>query len=96
MNNCAFYGKIKDKIFEDNGTPTIEVIVEVMEVRKNRLKEKTINKENLRFKAWDSAAVAINTYGRVENYILISNAIARNDEKGVYFRINEFKVINEN
>ncbi len=93
MNDCTFYGRITNG--PKLSTVPVDVVRLTLCVEKKRKAKNGTNKIDasyLHFEAWDSAARTINEYAREGDYLLIKSS-AKNSPEGVYFRINEFRIL---
>lgn len=91
MNVCVFYGELIQTpvVSEENGVQKIQLCVRVENRRKNKKNNDIIDKEDLIFEAWDSAAFTIQEYAEVGDFVLIK-AYAKT---GGIFRITEFNIL---
>lgn len=95
MNDCKFFGKIIARsITQKYETSKIEVQLEVQKQRKSKSGVPVVEKSILDFEAWDSAAETLEHNSTIGDYLVISaTAKVKETNKGVYFRINEFKIV---
>lgn len=94
MNQCVFLGKLKNKeLTVSENIEKVDLVIQVENKRKAKSDFKKMDYEMLNFEAWGTAAISIFKNLEVDDYILVVNSTARNNENGVRFRINEFKII---
>lgn len=94
MNQCVFLGKLKNKeLTVSENIEKVDLVIQVENKRKAKSDFKKMDYETLNFEAWGTAAISIFKNLEVDDYILVVNSTARNNENGVCFRINEFKII---
>lgn len=97
MNHCCFYGKIASKTKEIiDAVDYIKIKLIVEKYRKNKNKDTKKDFSILMLEAWGSASITIDNYSEIGDYLLVSDATAKNlnnSAENVYFRINEFKII---
>jgi single-stranded DNA-binding protein len=95
MNNCVFLGRLVDKpeLADHYGTQVLRFKMSIDKYRKSKTGQKIRDRNHLAFEAWDSGARTISDH--CENGdTLVVNCTARNNEGGVVFRVNEFKIMN--
>lgn len=95
MNDCKFFGKVISRsITKRYETSRIELQIEIKKQRKAKSGLTLVDKSVLVFEAWDSAAETIEHNSTVGDHLLIDATAKVSDSgKGVYFRINEFKIV---
>lgn len=93
MNHCSFLGKLKKTTYTCEDIERIEIVLQIENKRKGKNIAKKMDYEYLTFEAWGTAAISINKNLKLNDYMLIIDSTARNDNGNVYFRINDFKII---
>lgn len=95
MNNCIFYGQITSgpTLTNQTGINVVNLTLCVEKRRKKTGAPCKIDKSFLPFVAYDTAAKTIAEYAQEGDFLLISESCAKNDPQGIYFRINEFKIL---
>lgn len=76
-----------------NNIERVDIVLNVENKRKGKNNVKKMDYERLNFEAWGSAAATIHNNLKEDDYLLVIDSTARNNEDTVCFRINEFKII---
>ena len=98
MNKCHFLGRAKNIQYTDRDAENssyIGFMLEVEEYRKSAEGKKVRDFNYLDMEAWDSAAYALNQY-LDEDCEIVVEAIARGDGEATWFRITNFKILQNN
>lgn len=94
MNKCHFLGKLisNPELSSYHSADLVNFALEVEEYRKDKSGNKKRRTDILDFEAWDSAAKTIHKYAS-KNNLLAVEAIARNYNNGIVFRVTNFKIL---
>ena len=98
MNVCSFYGRVVDAPqVEKNaeGISVAKLTLSVDRYRKSKAGGKVRERNYLPLEAYDSAAQTLEKYCQKGSFLLV-NATARSDEKGILFRVTEFRILQDN
>lgn len=94
MNQCTFLGKLISKeLTNESDTDKINLLLQIENKRRGKKDLRKMDYEHLNFEAWGTAAISIEKNLTFDDYMLIIDSTARNNDGVVNFRINEFKII---
>lgn len=96
MNNCSFFGKLKEEPLyrEVNSVPCVQFTLVIELFRVNKKGSKIVEYVDVPFQVWDSAADTIIKNAKVGDLILIKDSSPKNyEDDSLFFRVNEFKIL---
>ena len=101
MNNCVFFGRlVEDPVLTKvNDIDATFFKIAVEEYRKNKQGKKIKRIDVLEFEAWHTAAITITQNAKKNDGLMIESSARLSHDQGdcfINFRVNNFKIFNDN